>query len=245
MWTSVGAEGGVTSFVAAVVSVTPLLVELLPLASLALTVNVYVVAGVRCRRTTLVSPYGLTCWVTWTPLAKIRHWTNSDRSSFVRFHVNETCDGPRTAPVSVGAGGGVVSCGVVTVTVLLLPDVLSDLSVAVTEKVYVRSGLSQSIVYVVCPCGTVSPWPSLLTEYVTLPELSVDGSQASETLFWLTVVARKLVGVVGGVRSFGAAAAPAPTTTDARTRASAAPAARRTTASFAFMSFLPLVPAPR
>jgi hypothetical protein len=70
--------------------------------------------------------------VTWTPSAKMRQVTNSERSSVVRFHVNETCDGPRTAPVSVGAGGGVVSCGVVTVTMLLLPDVLSDLSVAVT-----------------------------------------------------------------------------------------------------------------
>src|SRR5262245_52410633 len=118
----VGAEGGVTSLVASVVSGTALLVDVLPLTSVARTVNVYDVAGVRWRRTTLVSPNQFTCWVTWTPLAKIRQVTNGDRSSVVRFHVSETCDGPRTAPESVGAGGGVVSGVVVTVTVLLFPD---------------------------------------------------------------------------------------------------------------------------
>src|SRR5262245_23738505 len=128
----VGAEGGVMSLLASVVSGTASLVDVLPLTSLARTVNEYDVAGVRCRRTTLVSPNQFTCSVTWTPLAKIRQVTNGERSSFVRFHVNETCDGPRTAPESVGAGGGIASGGVVTVTVLLLPDVLSDLSVAVT-----------------------------------------------------------------------------------------------------------------
>ena len=79
----------------------------------------------------------------------------------------------------------------------------------------------------------------MLTEYVTLPELSVDGSQASETLFWLRLVTRRLVGVVGGVRSFDVAAATAPTTTSARTRANVAPAVRRTTASFAFIRSSP------
>jgi hypothetical protein len=58
------------------------------------------------------------------------------------------------------------------------------------------------------------------------------------TLLWLTLVVRKFVGVVGGVRSPRPAAATEPTTTNPRTRASAAPAARRTTAFFAVMSFL-------
>jgi hypothetical protein len=67
-----------------------------------------------------------------------------------------------------------------------------------------------------------------------VPDLSVDGSQASVTLVWLRLVAFRFVGVVGGVRSL--AAATEPTTTDARTRASAAPAARRTTGFFAVIS---------
>src|SRR5262245_37994714 len=119
----VGAEGGVTSLLASVVSGTALLIDVLPLASLASTVKLYAVAGARWRSTTMVSANQLTCSVTWTPSAKIRQPTNSDRSSLVRFQVSETCDGPRTAPDSVGAGGGVVSEGVVTVTVLLLPEV--------------------------------------------------------------------------------------------------------------------------
>jgi hypothetical protein len=68
--------------------------------------------------------------------------------------------------------------------------------------------------------------------------LSVEGFQASVTLLWLTLVTRRFVGVVGGVRSPRPAAATEPTTTNARTRASAAPAARRMTALFAVMSFL-------
>jgi hypothetical protein len=80
--------------------------------------------------------------------------------------------------------------------------------------VYVWPGLSQSIVYVVRVCGTVK-------------------------LVWLRLVTRRFVGVVGGVRSL-AAAATEPTTTNARTRASAAPAERRTTAFVAAMSFVPV-----
>jgi hypothetical protein len=95
-------------------------------------------------------------------------------------------------------------------------------------------------VYVVRVCGTVKPWPSLLTEYEKLPELSVDAFQARVTLLWLRLVTRRFVGVVGGVRSLCMAAATEPTTTNARTRASAAPAARRTTAFFAVMAFLPV-----
>jgi hypothetical protein len=60
MCTLVGAEGGVASLVASVVRVTSLLIVVLPLKSFASTVNVYVVAGVRCRRTTLRSPYQFT-----------------------------------------------------------------------------------------------------------------------------------------------------------------------------------------
>jgi hypothetical protein len=63
--------------------------------------------------------------------------------------------------------------------------------------------------------------------------------QASVTLVWLTLVTRRFVGVVGGVRSPRVAAATEPTTTNAKTRASAAPAARRTTSFFTVMSFLP------
>src|SRR4051794_7535992 len=75
MRTLVGAEGGVTSLVASVVSVTSLLVDALPLKSWARTVNVYDVEGVRCRTTTLVSLYQFTCSVTCTPLAKMRYPT--------------------------------------------------------------------------------------------------------------------------------------------------------------------------
>ena len=53
-------------------------------------------------------------------------------SSVDRVHVSETCEGPRTVPVSSGAVGGVVSRGVVTVTVLLGADRLSALSPALT-----------------------------------------------------------------------------------------------------------------
>src|SRR5215212_881097 len=127
MRTFVGAEGGVTSLVASVVTVTALLVDALPLKSCACTVNVYDVAGTRCRRTTLVSLYQFTCSVTWTPLAKMRYPTKYARSSVERVHVSATCEGPRTVPDSVGAVGGVVSEGVVTVTVLLFADWLSDL----------------------------------------------------------------------------------------------------------------------
>jgi len=59
------------------------------------------------------------------------------------------------------------------------------------------------------------------------------------TLVRLRLVTCRFVGVVGGVRSLDLPAAAEPTTTNARTRASAAPAARRTTAFFAVMSFLP------
>jgi hypothetical protein len=72
MRTLVGAEGGVMSLVASVVNGTAFLVDVLPLASLARTVNVYDVAGVRCRSTTDRSPYQFTCWVTGAPLAKMR-----------------------------------------------------------------------------------------------------------------------------------------------------------------------------
>jgi hypothetical protein len=92
-------------------------------------------------------------------------------------------------------------------------------------------------VYDVRVCGTVKLWPSLVTWYEK-PDLSVDASQASVTALWLRLVTRRFVGVVGGVRSLDAAATE-PTTTNARTTASAAPAVRRTTAFFAVMSFLP------
>src|SRR4051812_16528127 len=132
MRTFVGAEGGVTSLDASVVRATALLVDALPLASSALTVNVYDVDGVRCRRTTSVSPYQFRCWVTWAPFAKTRWVTNSEVSSSTRFHVSRTWEGPRTCPDRVGRGGAAVSAGVVTVRMLLFPDVLRLLSTAVT-----------------------------------------------------------------------------------------------------------------
>jgi hypothetical protein len=95
-------------------------------------VNVYGVAGVRCRRTTLRSPYQFTCSVTGAPLAKMRYAMNVARSSVDCVHVSETCEGPRTVPESSGGVGAVASRGVVTVTVLLCPDRLSALSTAVT-----------------------------------------------------------------------------------------------------------------
>jgi hypothetical protein len=57
MRTFVGAEGGVRSVLASVVRVITLLVDALMSWSSAWTVNAYVVDGVRCRRTTVVSPY--------------------------------------------------------------------------------------------------------------------------------------------------------------------------------------------
>src|SRR5215213_6867202 len=115
MCTLVGADGGVTSLDASVVSV-----------------NVYVVAGVRCRRTTSVSPYQFRCWLTGVPFAKMRYVTNVEVSSSTRPHVSRTCEGPRTSPERVGAGGGAVSASVVTVRRLLFPEVLRLLSTAVT-----------------------------------------------------------------------------------------------------------------
>src|SRR5215216_4985661 len=132
MRTLVGAEGGVTSLVASVVSVTALLVDVFSSWSSALTLNVYVVEGVRCRRTTSVSPYQFRCWVTWAPFAKMRYVTNVEVSSCTRFHVSRTWEGPRTSPESVGAGGAAVSGGVVMVRMLVFPDVLRLLSTAVT-----------------------------------------------------------------------------------------------------------------
>src|SRR4051794_34155176 len=132
MRTFVGAEGGVTSLLASVVSVTALLVDVFSSWSSALTVNAYVVDGVRCRRTTAVSLYQFRCWVTWEPLAKMRYVTNVEVSSSTRFHSSRTWEGPRTTPVRVGAGGAAVSGGVVTDRMLLRPDVLRLPSTAVT-----------------------------------------------------------------------------------------------------------------
>src|SRR5829696_1187957 len=78
-----------------------------------------------------------------------------------------------------------------------------------------------------------------------LPELSVDGFQASVTVLCVRFVAWRFVGVVGGVWSpvgggGGFFAGAAATKINAKTSASAAPAARRPTASFPFMSFLPV-----
>jgi hypothetical protein len=80
MCTLVGAEGGIRSLDASVVRVTALLVDALASGSSALTVNVYVVAGVRCRRTTSVSPYQFRCWLTWVPFPKMRYVTNVEVS---------------------------------------------------------------------------------------------------------------------------------------------------------------------
>src|SRR5215208_8179466 len=103
MWTLVGAEGGVTSLDASVVKVTALLVDALASWSSALTVKVYVVDGVRCRRTTSVSPYQFRCWLTWVPFAKMRYVTNVEVSSSTRPHVSRTWEGPSHQP---GEGRG-------------------------------------------------------------------------------------------------------------------------------------------
>src|SRR4029450_7836081 len=116
MCTLLGAVGGVTSLVASVVRVTSLLIVVLPLKSLASTVNVYDVAGVRCRRMTLRSPYQFTWAVTGAPLAKMRYPSvHHVMSSVDRVHVSETCEGPRTLPESSGAVGGGGCRGVGTV----------------------------------------------------------------------------------------------------------------------------------
>src|SRR3954452_11686301 len=98
MCTLVGAEGGVTSLDASVVSATALLVEALASWSSTWTVNVYAVDGARGRRRPPVSPCKFRCWVTRAPLAKTRKVTNVEVTSSTRFQVSRTCDGLRTCP---------------------------------------------------------------------------------------------------------------------------------------------------
>jgi hypothetical protein len=77
-------------------------------------------------------------------------------------------------------------------------------STAHTVYVYVRSGHRRDKVSVVCIWGTATAWllmPLSLTRYEKLPELSVDGFQASVTVVSVVAVIRRFVGVVGGVRS--------------------------------------------
>ena len=94
--------------------------------------NVYVVAGVRWRIRTDLSPHQFTCTAglpfTQTSYANDHHWF----SSVAAVQVNETCDGPSTLPESSGDVGGVVSAGVVNVNVLLFGDRFPDLSIAYT-----------------------------------------------------------------------------------------------------------------
>jgi hypothetical protein len=110
-----------------------LLIVVLPLKSFASTANVYVVARVRCRRTTMRSPYQFTFAVAGAPFTKTRYPSvHQVTSSVERVHSSRTCEGPRTLPLRTGAVGGVVSRSVVTVTVLLGGDSLSALSRAAT-----------------------------------------------------------------------------------------------------------------
>lgn len=70
----------------------------------------------------------------------------------------------------------------------------------------------------------MQPLPPVWTQYQKFDELSVDGFHASETLVAVVAVMRRLLGVVGGVRS-RAADAGAATSTRPQTSAAAMPRA--------------------
>ena len=165
MRTLVGAEGGVTSLVASVVSVTALLVVVLPLKSIALTVNVYVVDGVRCRRTTL--RLAVPVQMLGDPGAVGEDAVGDDTRGVVVDRVPRQPDlrGASHAPRE-GRSRGQLSClgSVVTVRMLLLPDLLR-LRVDGGHVEGVRPAGAQPVDRVRrLPCGTVKRWPSLLTE---------------------------------------------------------------------------------
>jgi hypothetical protein len=70
----------------------------------------------------------------------------------------------------------------------------------------------------------MQPLPFVSTQYQNVEELSVDAFHASETLLAVDAVMRRLLGVVGGVRSRAADAGPA-TNSRLQTNAAAMPRA--------------------
>jgi hypothetical protein len=81
---------------------------------------------VRWRIWTLLSASQFT-FVAGLPFTKTEYVSDHHCVSSVdAVQLNETCDGPSTLPESTGDVGGVVSVGVVTVTVLLFADRFPD-----------------------------------------------------------------------------------------------------------------------
>jgi hypothetical protein len=76
------------------------------------------------------------------------------------------------------------------------------------------------------------------TRYEKFPELSVEASQANVTLFAVVTVTCKLVGVVGGVRSFAARADDGLRSNASTTRIAAATRAVRQKGTFLIMLYL-------
>ena len=127
--------------------------------------------------------------------------------SFAAVQATEIRVGFTSLTVSTGAGlGAVVSGGVVYETVLLEPDRLPAASTAYTENEKVVFGIISGRVSVVRGGSTrMQPEPLVCTQYQKFFELSVDAFQASETDVGVVAVMRRPLGVVGGVRSRGAA----------------------------------------
>jgi hypothetical protein len=99
-----------------------------------------------------------------------------------------------------------LSCGSGTVTVLLFDELFPAASLAYTRNEYVLPGLRGGWGYLhvtlVCVPGTVISRPQLSrTRYEKVPELSVAGSQANETLYDVFPVERRFNGFVGAFLS--------------------------------------------
>jgi hypothetical protein len=112
----------------------------------------------------------------------------------------ETLVGNSAVTVRLGFGqGGVMSGGVMWLTVLLFADRLPATSMAYTENVCVMFGSSFVRVSVVCGGSTrMHPPPFVCTQYQKFDELSVDLSHASETLVSVVAVMRRLVSIPRG-----------------------------------------------
>src|SRR5215207_2027999 len=76
------------------------------------------------------------------------------------------------------------------------------------------------------------------TRYEKFPELSVEASQANVTLFTVVAVTCRLVGVVGGVRSFAARAGEVLKSITSTTRIVATTLAVRQNGTFLIMLYL-------
>jgi len=118
-----------------------------------------------------------------------------------------------------------VSGAVVKLTVLLLADRLPAIVDGVDGE-RERRGRQRERARQRCPrrVDADAAGPPDWTQYHQFDELSVDGFHASETLFAVEAVMRRLLGVVGGVRS-RAADAGAATNSRLKTSAAAMPTA--------------------